>query len=87
MMMNGTQLLSYSNYMVETKNYYEELKKKEEERQKMLQDKEMEGFTGKPLINKKSQMIKRKVDDLIEWKDVQSKKREGEQQKKIQMEV
>ncbi len=29
----------------------------------------MQGFTGRPQINKKSQSIKRKVDDLIEWKD------------------
>jgi hypothetical protein len=38
----------------------------------------MQGFTGKPQINKKSQMIKRKVDDLMEWKELQEKKREGE---------
>lgn len=46
----------------------------------------MEGFTGKPQINKKSQMIKRKVDDLIEWKDTQERKREGELQKKMEQE-
>lgn len=46
----------------------------------------MQGFTGKPIINKKSQGIKRKVDDLIEWKGQQEKKREGEQQKKQLME-
>lgn len=30
--------------------------------------------------------MKRKVDDLIEWKEYQLKKKEGELQKKIQME-
>ena len=48
--------------------YFEDLKKKEEMRQKIIEEKEMQGFTGKPIINKKSQQIKRKLDDLIEWK-------------------
>lgn len=30
----------------------------------------MQGFTGKPIINKKSKSIKRKVDDLMNWKDL-----------------
>lgn len=28
----------------------------------------MQGFTGKPEINKKSKTINRKVDDLMDWK-------------------
>ena len=66
--------------------YFEDLKKKEEVRQKLIEEKEMQGFTGKPIINKKSQQIKRKLDDLIEWKGLQDKKREGELQKKQLME-
>lgn len=69
--LNGTtQILSFSQYMAEPRAYYEELQRKEHERQKLLEEKEMQGFTGKPQINKKSQLIKRKVDDLIEWKEV-----------------
>ena len=30
--------------------------------------------------------MKRKIDDLIEWKEYQQKKKEGEQQKKLQLE-
>lgn len=37
---------------------------------------ELQGFTGKPIINKKSKSLKRKVDDLLEWKGMQEKKRE-----------
>ena len=66
--------------------YFEDLKKKEEVRQKLIEEKEMQGFTGQPIINKKSQQIKRKLDDLIEWKGLQDKKREGELQKKQLME-
>ena len=43
----------------------------------------MEGFTGKPEINKKSKQINRKLDDLIEWKQTQQAKREQELQKKL----
>jgi hypothetical protein len=42
----------------------------------MLEEKEMQGFTGKPIINKKSKSLKRKVDDLLDWKEKQEKKRE-----------
>lgn len=36
----------------------------------------MKDFTGKPEINKKSKSIKRKVEDLLEWKEKQEAKRE-----------
>ena len=35
----------------------------------MIEEQEMKNFTGKPKINKKSKSIKRKVEDLLEWKD------------------
>ncbi|CDW76572.1 UNKNOWN [Stylonychia lemnae] len=82
----GQQQIIFQNYQIEQKGYYEELKRKEELRQKIIEEKELQGFTGKPQINKKSQMIKRKVDDLIEWKDVQDKKREEELKKKAHVE-
>ena len=63
------------------------MKKKEEVRQKLIEEKEMQGFTGKPIINKKSQQIKRKLDDLIEWKGLQDKKREGELQRESRNEL
>ena len=69
---------------MEQRAYFEELKRKEELRKKMIEEKEMQGFTGKPQINKKSQGIKRKVDDLIEWREVQEKKRQEEWQRKTQ---
>lgn len=37
---------------------------------KLLEEKEMKEFTGKPKINKKSRSISRKVDDLLEWKEI-----------------
>ena len=67
-----------ANYQIEQKTYYEELQKKENERKQMLEEKEMKGFTGKPQINKKSKSLKRKVDDLLTWKENQDKKREEE---------
>jgi hypothetical protein len=36
---------------------------------RIVEEKELEGFTGKPEINKKSVSISRKVDDLLEWKE------------------
>lgn len=36
----------------------------------------MKDFTGKPTINEKSKSIKRKVEDLLEWKEKQESKRE-----------
>ena len=46
----------------------------------------MEGFTGKPEINVQSKSLKRRVDDLLEWKEHQLKRREDEQQKKQMIE-
>lgn len=46
----------------------------------------MKGFTGKPIINKKSQSITRKIDDLMDWKEKQELKRQEEQNRKLQKE-
>ena len=43
----------------------------------------MKDFTGKPQINKKSKSIKRKLGDLLDWKERQDLKREQECKKKI----
>lgn len=48
----------------------------------ILESQELQGFTGKPKINKKSQSIKRRVDDLIQWKDDTQKRKEELHQKK-----
>jgi len=45
------------------------LQRKGRGRMKILEEKEMNGFTGKPRINKKSKSMKRGVDDLLDWKD------------------
>jgi hypothetical protein len=42
----------------------------------------MEGFTGRPEINKKSKSINRKIDDLYEWKQSLDRKNEFERQLK-----
>lgn len=42
------------NFAPDLRNYYEDLRRKEEDRLKQIDDKEMVGFTGKPIINKKS---------------------------------
>ena len=47
----------------------------------------MQGFTGKPAINKKSKSLKRKVDDLLQWKEQQERKREEEWQRKRDVEM
>ena len=60
-----------------------EQKRKEDARLKILEEKQMQGFTGKPAINKKSKKIDRKVNDLFEWKTVLSQKREQELQNKL----
>jgi len=39
---------------------------------------EMEGFTGRPQINRKSKSITRKIDDLYNWKQNVDKKCEYE---------
>lgn len=53
---------------------------------KILEEKEMKNCTGKPVINKKSKSIKRKVTDLLEWKETLTKKKEEEQKKKDEVE-
>lgn len=68
------------------KSYYVEQKRKEEERLKQIENQEMKGFTGKPIINKKSQSITRKIDDLMDWKTTQDQKRQEELKKKVEKE-
>jgi hypothetical protein len=52
-------------------------------RVKIMEEQEMKEFTGKPKINKKSKSIKRKVGDLLDWKEKQDLRREQECKKKI----
>ncbi|CDW73120.1 UNKNOWN [Stylonychia lemnae] len=56
-------------FLPDFKIYHAQLREKEQQRKIILENRELQGFTGKPEINKKSQSIKRKVDDLIQWKD------------------
>eukprot|EP00347_Sterkiella_histriomuscorum_P006370 403353019 len=51
-------------------------------RQKIIEEKEMDGFTGKPQINKNSQSIRRRVDDLIQWKMEKEKRRDEESKRR-----
>ena len=66
---SSTSPIRLGQFSSNLKEYYEEQKRKEEARLKIIEEKELEGFTGKPEINKKSASITRKVDDLLEWKE------------------